>query len=217
MLQAELQQLRAQQEAQLAEREAERVEREAERQRLQALEVQQEGLLKFVQQIGQKQGWEIPPELLAPPPPPHRPDSTPVSMSTDVLLSMLMLSVKPNDGLRAGFVDVSAFVPEMWLSAFVLPFFLQVLETSPCRGGAAEIFNFSFNSLHFYLVTNVQSLIFCAASIGGGVEPIRRVAGIARRAIPTQTIARIARWGVPTITVAMIRLRSLFMSRTCKL
>ena len=45
------------------------------------------------------------------PPPPHRLESTPVSMSTDVLLSLLMLSVKPSDGLRAGFVDVWAFVP----------------------------------------------------------------------------------------------------------
>jgi hypothetical protein len=38
-------------------------------------------LVKFVQQIGQQQGWEIPQHLLAPPPPPlplHR-DSTPVS------------------------------------------------------------------------------------------------------------------------------------------
>ena len=105
MLQAEVQQLWAQQEAQLA-------EREAERQRIQALEAQQEGLLKFVQQLGQQQGWEIPAQLLAPPPPPHRRESTPVSMSTDVLLSLLMLSVKPSDGLRAGFVDVSAFVSE---------------------------------------------------------------------------------------------------------
>jgi hypothetical protein len=46
-------------------------------------------------------------------------------------------------GLRAGVVDVSAFMPKMWLSAFVSTFFLQVLETSPCRGGATEIFNFS--------------------------------------------------------------------------
>ena len=103
MLQAELQQLWSQQEAQLAEREAER---------LQALEAQQAGLLQFVQQLGLQQGWEIPASLLAPPPPPpHRSDSTPVSMSTDALLSMLMLSVKPSDGLRAGFVDVWAFVP----------------------------------------------------------------------------------------------------------
>ena len=85
MLQAEVQQLRAQQEAQLAEREAERAEREAERQRIQALEAHQEGLLKFVQQLGQQQGWEIPAELLAPPPP-YRRESTPVSMSTHVLL-----------------------------------------------------------------------------------------------------------------------------------
>jgi len=111
MLQAELQQLRAQQTSLLVEREAERAERESERQRVQALEAQQDGLLKFVQQLGQKQGWEIPAELLAPPPPPpYRRESTPVSMSTDVLLSLLMLSVKPSDDLRAGFVDVWAFV-----------------------------------------------------------------------------------------------------------
>ena len=131
-------------------------------------------------------------------------------MSTDVLLSLLMLSVKPSDGLRAGFVDVLAFVPEMWLSAFVPTFFLQVLETSPCRGGAAEIFNFSLHSLYFYLVTHVQSPLFFAASIGGGVEPCRRVAGIERRAIPTWTVAGIARWGVPPLTVAVSRLRSRF-------
>ena len=113
MLQAEVQQLRAQQEAQLAEREAKRAEREAERQRIQALEAQQEGLLKFVQQLRQQQGWEIPAQLLAPPPPPHRRESTPVSMSMDVLLSLLMLSVKPSDGLRAGFVDVLAFVSDL--------------------------------------------------------------------------------------------------------
>jgi hypothetical protein len=112
MLQAELQQLRAQQEAQLAEREAERAEREAERQRIHALEAQQEGLLKFVQQVGEQQGWEILAQLLAPPPP-HRRESTLVSMSKVVLLSLLMLSVKPSDGLRAGFVDVPAFVPDL--------------------------------------------------------------------------------------------------------
>ena len=100
-------------------------------------------------------------------------------------------------GLRAGFVDVSAFVTEMWLSAFVPTFFLQVLETSPCRGGAVEIFNFSLNCLHFYLVTHVQSLLFCAASIGGGVEPSWRVAGIAS-------------WGIATLTFAVSRFRSRF-------
>jgi hypothetical protein len=69
-------------------------------------------LLKFVQQLGKQQGWEIPAQLLAPPPP-HRRESTPVSMSTVVLLFLLMHSVKPSDGLRAGFVDVSAFVPDL--------------------------------------------------------------------------------------------------------
>jgi hypothetical protein len=111
MLQAELQQLRAQQEAVLAEREAERAEREAERQRIQALEAQNEGILKLMQQLGEQHGWQIPLELLAPPRQPQRPDSTPVRMSTDVLLSMLMLSVKPSDGLRARFVDVWHSVP----------------------------------------------------------------------------------------------------------
>jgi len=62
--------------------------------------------------LGQQQGWEIPAELLAPPPP-YRREFTPVSMSTDVLLSLLMLSVKPSDGLRDGFVDVSAFVLDL--------------------------------------------------------------------------------------------------------
>ena len=57
MVQAELQQLRTQQEAQEAERAAERAEREAERQRLQAVEAQQEGLLRFVQQLREQQGW----------------------------------------------------------------------------------------------------------------------------------------------------------------
>ena len=75
--------------------------------------------------------------------------------------------------------------------------FLAGFETSPCRGGAAEIFNFSLNCLHFYLVTHVQSLLFCAASIGGGVEPSQRVAGIAS-------------WGVATLTFAVSRFRSRF-------
>ena len=97
----------------MAEREAERAEREAERQRIQALEAQQEGLLKFVQQLGQQQGWEIPAQLLAPPPPPYRRESTPVSMSMDVLLSLLILRLKPSDGLRAGFVDELAFMLDL--------------------------------------------------------------------------------------------------------
>jgi hypothetical protein len=78
------------------------------------LEAQQEGLLEFVKQLGEKQGWEIPAHLLAPAaaPPPRR-ECTPVSMSTVVLLYVLMLSVTPSDGLRVGFVDVTAFVPDL--------------------------------------------------------------------------------------------------------
>jgi hypothetical protein len=117
---------------------------------------------------------------------------------------VLILSVKPRDGIYAEFVDVSAFMPEMWLLAFVPTFFLQVLETFPCRGGAAETFNFSLSSLLFYLVTHVQSLLFCAASIGGGIKPSRRVADIASRAIRSRTVTGIARWG----TVAVSHLRS---------
>lgn len=99
MLQAEMQRLQQRQEALLAEREAERAEREAERETMQ-------GLLAFVQQLGQQQGLQIPAQLLAPPrpPPPPRRESTPgtpVSISTIVLLFVLMLSVKPSVGLRA--------------------------------------------------------------------------------------------------------------------
>ena len=64
-------------------------EREAERQRLQALKAQREQdqrqmaeMIKFMQQIGQQQGWTIPQTLLASDPPPQRSDSTPVSIST---------------------------------------------------------------------------------------------------------------------------------------
>jgi hypothetical protein len=54
-------------------------------------------MIKFMQQIGQQQGWTIPQQLIALAPPPYRPDSTLVSMTTNVLLSMLMLSVKPSE------------------------------------------------------------------------------------------------------------------------
>jgi hypothetical protein len=194
MLQAEMQRLQQRQEALLTEWEAERAEREAERERMQALEAQTQGLLAFVQQLGEQQGWQIPSQLLAPPgpPPPPRRESTPVSMSTIVLLSVLMLSVKPSVGLRVGFVDLSAYVPEMWLSAFMSTFFLQVLETSPCRGGAAEIFNFSLRLGFLSCYSRVIS--FYSAAVGGVVEPCRRVTGVARRGIPSQSIA-----GIPVV------------------
>jgi hypothetical protein len=110
-LQAEMQHLREQQEALLAQRQAELAEQE----RMQALEAQTQGLLTFVQQLREQQGWPIPAQLLAPPrpPPPPRRESTSVSMSMIVLLSVLMLSVKLSDGRRAGFVEVSAFVTEL--------------------------------------------------------------------------------------------------------
>jgi hypothetical protein len=68
----------------------------------------------------------------------------------------------------AGVVDLSAFVPEMWLSTFVSTFFLQVLETSPCRGGAAEIFNFSLQfgleQVHFWPSNSYPSLVLTIES-----------------------------------------------------
>jgi hypothetical protein len=169
---------------------------------MQALEAQTQGLLAFVQQLREQQGWQIPAQLLAPPrpPPPPRRESTLVSMNTIVLLSVLMLSFKPNVDLRAGFVDLSAFVPEllmstfvpeMWLSAFVSTF-LQVLETSPCRGGSAKIFNFSLQL--GFLPCYSRAISFYSAALGSVVEPCQRVAGVARRGIPSQSIA-----GIPVV------------------
>jgi hypothetical protein len=157
---------------------------------MQALEAQTQGLLAFVQQLGEQQGWQIPAQLLAPPQPPPPPcrESTLVSMNTIVLLSVLMLSVKLNVGLRVGFVDLSAFVPDMWFSAFVSTF-LQILETSPCRGGAAEIFNFSLQLGFLPCYSRVIS--FYSAALGGGGEPCRRVTGVERQGIPSRSIAGI--------------------------
>jgi hypothetical protein len=74
MLQAEMQHLRQRQEALLAQWEAERAAELAEREaqmaewdRMQALEVQTQGLLAFMQQLEEQQGWQIPAQLLAPP------------------------------------------------------------------------------------------------------------------------------------------------------
>jgi hypothetical protein len=83
---------------------------------------------------------------------------------------------------------LSVFVPEMWLSAFLLTFFLQVLETSPCRGGAAEIFKFSLQLGFLFCYSRVISF---SAALGGVVEPCQRVAGVARRGIPSWSIAGI--------------------------
>ena len=45
---------------------------------------------------------------------------------------------------------MSGYVLEIYLSAFVPTFLLEVLGTSPCRGGAAKVFNFCLNYLHFF-------------------------------------------------------------------
>jgi hypothetical protein len=118
--------------------------------------------------LGEQQGWQIPAQLLAPPrppPPPHR-ESTPVSMSTTVLLSVLMLSVKPSVGLCVGFVDLSAFVPELLICR---PWCRKCGCRPSCRPSCRiwkpphveevlpKFSTFLYN-LDFYLVTHVQFL-----------------------------------------------------------
>jgi hypothetical protein len=100
-------------------------------------------------------------------------------------------------GLHARVVDLSAFVPEMWLSTFMLTFFLQVLETSPCRGGVAEIFKFSLQLRFLSCYSRAISFLFSAA-LRSVVEPCQRVAGVARRGIPSWSIAGIARLSIPS-------------------
>jgi hypothetical protein len=148
---------------------AELAEREVERERMQALEVQTQGLLAFVQQLGEQQGWQIPAQLIAPPrpPPPPRRESTPVSMSTIILLSVLMLSVKPSVVLRAGFVDLSAFVPELLICR---PSCWKCGCRPSCRPSSCRFwkpphveevllkFSTFLYNLDFYLVTHVQFL-----------------------------------------------------------
>jgi hypothetical protein len=164
-----MQRLQQRQEALLAEREAKGAEWEAERERMQALEAQTQGLLAFVQQLGEQQGWQIPAQLLAPPrpPPPPRRESTPVSISTIVLLSVLMLSVKPSVGLRAGIVDLSAFVPELLICR---PSCQKCGCRPSCRPSSCRFwkpphveevlpkFSAFLYNLYFYLVTHVQFL-----------------------------------------------------------
>jgi hypothetical protein len=151
-------------------------------------------LLKFTQQLGKQQGWEIPAQLLAPPPAPHRRESTPVSMGMVHLLSLIMLSVKPSDVLRAGFVDVLAFMPDLLICRpscqkcccrpLCQPFSYKFWK-SPHAGEVLPKFSTFLYNLHFYLVTHVQFLLFFCSINRGCVEPCWRVADIARRAIPT--------------------------------
>jgi hypothetical protein len=167
---------------------------------MQALEAQTQGLLAFVQQIGEQQGWQIPAQLLAPPrpPPPPRRESTPVSISTIVLLSVLMLSVKPSVDLCVGFVDLSAFVPELLICRpscrkcgcrpSCRPSSCRFWKP-PRRGGAAEIFNFSLQL--GFLSCYSRAISLYSATLRGVVEPCRRVARVARRGIPSRSIAAI--------------------------
>ena len=69
-----------------SEREAERAEREAEQQRMAEI-------LQYMQSLGAATGVLPPPSLFAPPPPPQ--NSTPVSIN--VLVCMFMLTVKPSE------------------------------------------------------------------------------------------------------------------------
>jgi hypothetical protein len=143
----------------------------AERERMHALEAQTQGLLALVQQLGEHQGWRIPAQLLAPPrpPPPPRRESTPVSMSTIVLLSVLMLSFKPSVGLRAGFVDLSAFVPELLIcrpscrkcgcQPSHRPSSCRFWKPPHVEEVLPKFSTFLYN-LDFYLVTHVQFLFF---------------------------------------------------------
>ena len=127
-------------------------EREAEHQRLQAVEAQQEGLLRFVQQLGEQQGWQIPLHLLAPQPPPQ---STPVSMFyflCSCLVSNLEMAFVPDllmcgpscrvswcVGLRAGNVVVG-------LRADV---FLAGFGNVPVQGRCCRNFQLFFKLLTF--------------------------------------------------------------------
>jgi hypothetical protein len=127
---------------------------------MQALEAQTQGLLAFVQQLGEQQGWQIPAQLLAPPrpPPPPRRESTPVSMSTIILLYVLMLSVKPSVGLCAEFVDLSAFVPELLICRpSCRPSSCRFWKPPHVEEVLPKFSTFLYN-LDFYLVTHVQFL-----------------------------------------------------------
>jgi hypothetical protein len=89
-----------------------------------------------------------------------------MSMSTTVLLSVLMLSVKPSVGLCVGFVDLSAFVPELLICR---PWCRKCGCRPSCRPSCRiwkpphveevlpKFSTFLYN-LDFYLVTHVQFL-----------------------------------------------------------
>ena len=54
-------------------------------------------------------------------------------------------------------------------------------------------------TLYIFICHSHLVLSLFLACIGGGIQPCRRVARIARRAMHTWTVAGIASWGVPTL------------------
>jgi hypothetical protein len=92
-----------------------------------------------------------------------------------MVLSTLMLSVKPSDDLRAGFVDVSAFMPDLLICR---PSYQKcgcrpLCRPSSCRfwkpPHAGEVllkFSTFLYILDFYLVTLVQFLSFFSGTRG---------------------------------------------------
>ena len=85
----------------------------------------------IMQSLGQASG--VPVQFLAPPPPTHTPAATPISMKVHFSLVLCMYV-----GLRA-VVDVGVrAVVDVGVRAILD---VGVLKTSPCRGGAAKIFN----------------------------------------------------------------------------
>jgi hypothetical protein len=90
-------------------------------------------------------------------------------MSTIVLLSVLMLSVKPSVDLRDRFVDLSAFVPELLICR---PSCRKCGGRPSCRPSSCRFwkpphveevlpkFSTSLYNLDFYLFTHMQFIFF---------------------------------------------------------
>jgi hypothetical protein len=119
-------------------------------------------------------------------------------MSTIVLLSVLMLSVKPSVDLRDRFVDLSAFVPELLICR---PSCRKCGGRPSCRPSSCRFwkpphveevlpkFSTSLYNLDFYLFTHMQFIFFQRHS--GRRRTMSEVAGVARRGIPNWSIAGI--------------------------
>ena len=131
-MQAELQETKRQSQEQNAELTA---QLQAQKVAFEAAQKQMAEMMVIMQSLGQASG--VPVQFLAPPPPTHTPAATPISMKVHFSLVLCMYV-----GLRAVVdVGVRAVVDVGVRAGRSCRRFLQVLETSPCRGGAAEIFN----------------------------------------------------------------------------